>query len=459
VISTIPTSPAAAGKGARTRRPSRVAASVAITAACLGLAAARFVESGPAPAADPLTAVTAATPAERVAQLERATEAQPGDQRLWQQLAIAYVQGVAAGGDLADYNLAAEAVRRAEALQPDDPVTALAGGYLALARHDFSAARALGLRAHRANPDDPEALAVLVDAAVELGRYEEAAARAQQLLDRKPGLAALSRVSYLRELSGDIDGARQAFAAAEIAGAGSVYDVASVAVLRGKLAVAQGDADTAAASLHTARRLVPDVAGGDALEARIVIADGDLARALSIAQAGFEAGPSAETALLICDLLVHLGRADETTSYDEFLRANLADERAAGADVDLEAAQIEIDRGDTAAGLELARRAYEHRPENVFTASGLAWALHSAGDSRGALPYVEQSLRLGSRDALFHYRAAVIHDELGQHDRAAAELRAVFEINPHFSMRYVEDAVTRAADLGVAVPGGVGGRG
>ena len=34
------------------------------------------------------------------------------------------------------------------------------------------------------------------------------------------------------------------------------------------------------------------------------------------------------------------------------------------------------------------------------------------------LPYVEQSLRLGSRDALFHYRAAVIYDELGQDDRA-----------------------------------------
>jgi tetratricopeptide (TPR) repeat protein len=422
---------------------------VAVAAACLGLAAARFVGSEPERAADPLTAVTAATPAERVAQLERAAQAHPDDPRQWQQLAIAYVQGVAAGGDLTDYNLAAQALDRAEVLAPDDPATALAGGYLALARHDFALARERGLRAHRANPDSPDALAVLVDAAVELGHYEEAATRAQQLLDRQPGLAAHSRVSYLRELRGDIDGARESFAAAEIAGAGSPYDVASVAVLRGRLAVAHGDVHTAAASLRTARGLVPEVGGGDALEARILVAEGDLERALSVAQEGFEAGPSAETAQLICDLLVHLGRAGETAPYDEFLRANLAEERAAGADVDLEAAQIEIDRGNTAEGLELARRAYAHRPENVFTSSGLAWALRATGNSRGALPFVEQSLRLGSRDALFRYRAAVVYDELGWDDRAATELRTAFEINPRFSLRYLDDALARAADLGV----------
>jgi Flp pilus assembly protein TadD len=88
----------------------------------------------------------------------------------------------------------------------------------------------------------------------------------------------------------------------------------------------------------------------------------------------------------------------------------------------------------------------------VFTASGLAWALHSTGDSHRALPYVEQSLRLGSRDALFRYRAAVIFDEVGQDQRAAAELRTAFEINPRFSLRYLDDALARAAALGVVVP-------
>jgi tetratricopeptide (TPR) repeat protein len=449
---TTTTPPAAAGRGARTGRPSRVVVGIAAVAAGLGLATARFIDSGGDRAPEPLTAATASSPAERVAQLERATAAAPDDHRLWQQLAVAYVQGVAAGADLSDYNLAERALTRAEALAPGEPANALAGGYLALARHDFARAHELGLRAHRANPANPDALAVLVDSAVELGHYDEAVMRAQQLLDRKPGLAAHSRTSYIRELHGDIDGARQAFAQAEIAGAGSSFDVASVAMLRGKLAVAHGDLATAEKSLKTARRLVPDVGGGDALETRLLIAQGRLEAALAVAEEGFDAAPSAETALLICDLLVHLGREAETAPYDEFLRANLVDERAAGADVDLEAGLIELDRGNIAAGLESARTAYEHRPDNVFTASGLAWALRANGDPRGALPFVEQSLRLGSRDAMFRYRAAVIYAEAGQPDRAAEELRTAFDINPLFSMRFLGDAVSLADELGVAVP-------
>ena len=65
-------------------------------------------------------------------------------------------------------------------------------------------------RAGRAprRPDRPgAATAPLVDAAVELGRYGEAERLAQEMVDRKPDLAALARVSYLRELRGDRAGA------------------------------------------------------------------------------------------------------------------------------------------------------------------------------------------------------------------------------------------------------------
>ena len=47
---------------------------------------------------------------------------------------------------------------------------------------------------------------VRVDALVELGRYDEAERELQAMIDRKPNLAAYARVSYLRELRGDLDG-------------------------------------------------------------------------------------------------------------------------------------------------------------------------------------------------------------------------------------------------------------
>ena len=48
---------------------------------------------------------------------------------------------------------------------------------------------------------------VLVDALVELGRYDAAGRELQPMVDRKPNLAGYARVSYLRELHGDLDGA------------------------------------------------------------------------------------------------------------------------------------------------------------------------------------------------------------------------------------------------------------
>ena len=48
---------------------------------------------------------------------------------------------------------------------------------------------------------------MLVDASVELGRYDEAAEHLQAMLDVRPDSTALARASYLRELHGDLPGA------------------------------------------------------------------------------------------------------------------------------------------------------------------------------------------------------------------------------------------------------------
>ena len=50
-------------------------------------------------------------------------------------------------------------------------------------------------------------MGVRVDALVELGRYAEAVTALQQMVDLRPDLESYSRVSYLRELHGDVPGA------------------------------------------------------------------------------------------------------------------------------------------------------------------------------------------------------------------------------------------------------------
>src|SRR5205085_11445371 len=102
-------------------------------------------------------------------------------------------------------------------------------GELALARHDFSGALTLGARAGN------EGAFVRVDALVELGRYAAAARELQAMVDRKPNLAAYARVSYLRELHGDLDGAAAAMRLAVDSGGPAQENVAYVSSLLGEL--------------------------------------------------------------------------------------------------------------------------------------------------------------------------------------------------------------------------------
>ena len=115
---------------------------------------------------------------------------------------------------------------------PDAQATLVGRGVLALTLHDFAEAARLGAEARALDPYDGDALTVLVDATVELGRYDEAASLLDQLLALRPGLAAYSRLSYLRELNGDVPGARLAIQQAETAGAGEPYDVATVLAIQ-----------------------------------------------------------------------------------------------------------------------------------------------------------------------------------------------------------------------------------
>ena len=90
---------------------------------------------------------------------------------------------------------------------------------------------------------------MIADAQIELGRYGAAERSIQRLVDAKPGLAAYSRASYYRELSGDTAGAIEAMRLAASAG-GAPENVAYVQVLLGDLELQRGRVGRGAAGVH-----------------------------------------------------------------------------------------------------------------------------------------------------------------------------------------------------------------
>ena len=88
-------------------------------------------------------------------------------------------------------------------------------------------------------PELARPLTVIADAQVELGRYPGAARTIQRLVNLKPSLPAYARVSYYRELHGDVDGAISAMRYAVSAG-GSPEGTAYVETLLGDLELTRG---------------------------------------------------------------------------------------------------------------------------------------------------------------------------------------------------------------------------
>jgi tetratricopeptide (TPR) repeat protein len=150
---------------------------------------------------------TTASTDKTIQSLQERLRSHPDDWQSYSQLGLAYLQKARETGDPTYYLRTEEALNKALSFQADDYASISAKGALALARHDFSAALEWGEKATRINPDRTYAYGVIADAQVELGLYEEAIETLQTMVDLRPDMSSYSRISYLRELHGDTEGA------------------------------------------------------------------------------------------------------------------------------------------------------------------------------------------------------------------------------------------------------------
>ena len=139
--------------------------------------------------------------------LQERLRQQPSDAASATRLGLAYLQRARETSDPTFYTRAEAALQHAYAQAPEDPDTLIGLGSLALARHQFQDGLEWGKAAIARGPRKAPAYGVVVDALTELGRYEEAVAALQQMIDVRPDQSSYARVSYARELVGDIDGA------------------------------------------------------------------------------------------------------------------------------------------------------------------------------------------------------------------------------------------------------------
>ena len=328
-----------------------------------------------------------------------------------------------------------------------DELNALVGmGMLALSRHDFAAAIPWAERALAVAPHKAEAVGLLVDATVELGRYDEALAEGQAMVNLRPGIASYSRASYLRELHGDTDGAIEAMGLALEVAVPGTESWRWTAVQLGQLHFNRGE--WAEADVYYQAALKSNAAYPFALagRGRVVAAQGNFENAIGFYAQAVDRLPLPEFVIPLGDLYSLTGQKEKAVEQYGLVRVIQQLNQAAGMAVDMELALFEADYGDSQTALQLARQAYAARP-NIHAADVLAWALHRNGQDAEAQPYSAESLRLGTQDALLYYHAGVIAQALGQTDAARQHLQSALEINPAFSILYADDARQRLDTL------------
>jgi tetratricopeptide (TPR) repeat protein len=281
-------------------------------------------------------------------------------------------------------------------------------------------------------PQNADAFGVVGDALLELGRYEEAFATFQTMIDTRPDLTSYARVSYARELLGDIEGAVDAMRTA-FESAGTASDAAWAAHQLGELELGRGDVEAATGWFERGLALDPDQVANLGGLARSAWVRGDARLAIERFQDVVARRPSVEDVAILGDLYAATGHPDLAEAQYAVVEAARELARSNGVNVDLEIALFDADHGDPEGALAAARAEWQRR-KSIHVADAYAWALYANGRFREAERLSDRALSLGTRNAAFLYHAAMIQRALGREAVARHLMNRVLALNPRFSV-------------------------
>ena len=390
-------------------------------------------------AADASLRANASTDAQ-IQSLQAKLRSHPEDWPAYNQLGLAYLQKARESGDPTYYQKTEAALNKALSHQPDDYVSVSASGALALARHQFHTALELGQKARQLNPDRSYAYGVIADAQIELGQYREAVQTLQAMVDLRPDMSSYSRISYIRELYGDIDGATDMMQRAVDSGTSNLESTAWVRTQLGNLYFNTGNVDQAAVEYEQTLQDRPNYVYAIAGLGRVQAAEGHTDEAIKLFERAVATMPMPEFVIILGDLYETTGRQAQADQQYKLVGTIEKLYRANGVDMDMEIALFDADHDiNLEETLALAQKAYANRP-SIHGADALAWALYKTGNYTEAQKYSQEALKLGTKDALKLFHAGMIALKLGDKTQAREYLEQALTINPHFSILYAEEA-------------------
>ena len=363
-----------------------------------------------------------------------------------------------------------------------------------LSQHQFSEALVLGKEAVALDPYRAFNYGVLVDANVELGNYEEAVLMSDKMVTTRPDLRSYSRISYLREIHGDIPGAMEAMDMAVKAGYPGQEETSWCRTVLGRLHENTGDLKNAETQYMIAITERPNYPPAMAAMGRLELKKKNTTKAEEWLNQAIALVPDPHYYMELARVHAAQGRMDDRTmamtKAEELLvgLSGLDKSHTHAHGGDLHAHTTAIDDGkahdhdgtshshtDTAAsdhshaasipdhghshevGLEMGRfelefhkdlpvalanglHEYAIRPDNIDVNALLAGVYYAMGDLDNARMHLVKARRTGTKDAYTTCVAGLVAAKSGEAKVGKSFIAQAFKTDPHQLHAFTEEA-------------------
>jgi tetratricopeptide (TPR) repeat protein len=349
-----------------------------------------------------------------------------GDIKSRLELAALFIQEARVTGNHMYYDVAAmKYVNEVLAKEPSNFEGLIYQALIYLSQHHFAEGLIIAEKARQANPDNAFIYGILTDANVELGNYKEAIADADRMVSIRPDIRSYSRISYLREIHGDIPGAIEAMELAVDAGAPGDESTEWCRIQLGRLFEYEGEFQKAEACYKTSIDNRKQYGYAFAGLGRLAINKKEYDKAIGYYMQADTLVKDYSFREEMVDIYVESGHADKAKTtvksllddMNKEVKTSAADENI-GHYADRELALLYVKAGDLDKALDHAMLEYKRRPGNIDVNETVAWVYYKRGEGEKAVKYLVEALKTGSKNPNLLHRAELIYAMVGNTEKS-----------------------------------------
>jgi tetratricopeptide (TPR) repeat protein len=386
--------------------------------------------------------------------LQARVKRNPEDHAGYAGLGAAYLQKGRETADAADYELAKGALEKSLDLLSNDPAAAFAMTQMAvvgMVEHRFEDALTWAQKALALGSGDPSPWAIAGDALADMGDYQGASDAYSRLKisygseDEKLALSYQrdSRMSFLRFVAGDTEGAIQLMSSAVRTAmethmpleniAWSQYQLGDELFLAGETNAAE---KAYLASLDECPNYYRALAG----LAKVRTSQGRYIDAIKLYKQAIARVPYPEYASALGDIYHKLGQIEDAKKQYELVEfigyLSQLNQQIHNRDLALFYADHDLKLRES---LALAQKELEVR-RDIYTWDVLGWSLFKNDKFQEAAEAISHALEQGTRDPQLFFHAGMIYDRLGDSLKAKEYLQRALQTNSEFHITYAETA-------------------